>query len=149
MEVLRRRHPREQGDIGEREAAIWLLRAGACVFVPFGHSPDFDLVAAFDSRLYRVEVKTTTSLIRGSTHRYDLHIATGGGNQSWNRVMKLFDPARCDFLFVLVADGRRWFIPTCAIEGKRHMVIGGPKFAEFEVEDDDAPRTAGRLLEWA
>lgn len=148
METLRRRHPREQGDIGEREAAIWLLRAGAYVFVPFGHSPDFDLIAVFNRRPVRVEVKTSTVLIRESSGRYALFLATGGGNQSWNRIMKLFDPGRCDFLFALVADGRRWFIPTQAIEGRRQMILGGPKYAHFEVGDDHAPAQAARLLEW-
>jgi PD-(D/E)XK endonuclease len=149
MEGLRRRHPREQGDIGEREAAIWLLRAGAYVFVPFGHSPDFDLVASFDGRLVRVEVKTSTCIVGQSRHRYDVHLATGGGNQSWNGIMKWFDPARCDFVFALVADGRRYFIPTAAIDGKARIVLGGPKYASFEVGDKEAPAMARRLLEWA
>jgi hypothetical protein len=149
MEGLRRKHPREQGDIGERAAVEWLWRAGAVVFVPFGHSPDFDLIAAFDSRLYRVEVKTSTSLVHGRTDRYTLHLCTGGGNQSWNRVMKLFDPDRCDFVFALVADGRRWLIPTGAIEGQRGIHVGGAKYAEFEVGDGDAPAAVTRLLEWS
>ena len=92
MEGLRRRHPREQGDLGERAAVEWLWRAGAVVFVPFGHSPDFDLVAVFDGRLVRVEVKTATALEKGGTPRYCLHLCTGGGNQSWNRVMKRISP---------------------------------------------------------
>ena len=149
MEGLRRRHPREQGDIGEREAAIWLLRAGAYVFVPFGHSPNFDLIAVFNNRPVRVEVKTSTVLVPEGSRRYRLFLATGGGNQSWNRIMKLFDPGRCDFLFALVADGRRWFIPTHAIEGRRQIVLGGPKYAAFEVDDQQAMAAATRLLEWS
>jgi hypothetical protein len=149
MEGLRRRHPREQGDIGERAAVDWLWRAGAVVCVPLGHSPDFDLIAVFDSRPVLVEVKTSTTLVpEKPSPRYALFIATGGGNQSWNRVTKLFDPSRCDFLFALVADGRRWFIPTGAIDGRRCIQLGGPKYAEFEVFDDDAPASAARLLEW-
>ena len=149
MEDLRRRHPREQGDIGERAAVSWLWRAGAYVFIPFGHSPDYDLVADFGTGALRVEVKTSTCLARNGPGRYVVYLSTSGGNQSWNRVVKVFDPARCDFLFVLVADGRRWFVPTAAIEGKRGMVVGGPKCAEFEVGDDHASADAARLLEWA
>jgi PD-(D/E)XK endonuclease len=148
MDGLRRRHPREQGDIGERAAVMWLWRAGAYVFIPFGHSPDFDLIAVFGHRSVRVEVKTSTALARGSDSRYQVFLATGGGNQSWNRVMKLFDPSRCDFVFALVADGRRWFIPTAAIASKRVISVGGPRCAGFEVTDDDAPAEARRLLEW-
>ena len=35
---------------------------------------------------------------------------------------------------VLVADGRRWFIPSDAIQVRRSICLGGPKYSEFEVE---------------
>ena len=123
--------PRDQGDIGERSAAIWLLDAGARVFVPFGHSPDTDLVAEMDGRLVRVQVKTSTVLAKNG--RYHVSLATRGGNQSWNGLVKRFSAARCDFLFVLVADGRRWFIPSAAVDGGSQIVVGGPKYALYEV----------------
>jgi PD-(D/E)XK endonuclease len=133
---LRRRHPREQGDIGERAAVMWLWQAGAYVFVPFGHSPDYDVIAAFGERLVRVEAKTSTVLAPNSNRLYRVQLATGGGNQSWNRVVKRF------------ADGRRWFIPSQAISSKRTIVVGGRKYSEFKVRDSDARETARRLLEW-
>lgn len=145
---LRRRNPREQGDIGERAAVTWLWRAGAYVFVPFGHSPDCDVIAVFAEHLVRVEAKTSTVLARNSRRRYQVQIATGGGNQSWNRVVKRFEPQRCDFVFVLVSDGRRWFIPSQAISSEKAIVVGGQKYSEFEVRDEDAPESARRLLEW-
>jgi hypothetical protein len=37
-------------------------------------------------------------------------------------------------LFVLVADGRRWFIPAKTVAGGTRVVLGGPKYAAFEVE---------------
>ena len=37
-------------------------------------------------------------------------------------------------LFVHVGDGRRWFIPAAAVEGRTAVNLGGPKYAEFEVE---------------
>ena len=36
----------------------WLVSVGAALYVPFGHSPDVDLVADLDGRLVRVQVKT-------------------------------------------------------------------------------------------
>jgi hypothetical protein len=48
--------------------------------------------------------------------------------------VKRFGPARCAWLFVLVGDGRRWFIPAPNIAGTTPVVLGGPKYAEFEVE---------------
>ena len=61
-------------------------------------------------------------------------LCTRGGNQSWNGVAKYFGADRCDVLFVLVGDGRRWFIPSDAVEGRAGICLGGPKYAEFEVE---------------
>ena len=52
--------PRKQGDIGERSALCWLIDHGATVYLPFGHSPDIDLIADFGDRLSRVQVKTTS-----------------------------------------------------------------------------------------
>ena len=63
-------------------------------------------------------------------------LATRGGNQSWNGVSKLFCPPRCDYLFVHVGDGRRWFIPSSAVEGGSRILLGGPKYAAYEVEPD-------------
>jgi hypothetical protein len=124
--------PREQGDIGELSAMEWLAGRGGHIYVPVGHSPDIDLIAEINGVVLRVEVKTATHKI--GDRRWDVHIATKGGNQSWNGVTKYFDRERCDFLFVHVGDGRRWFIPCGAIDGRTALVLGGPKYSEFEVE---------------
>ena len=123
--------PREQGDIGELSALSWLADHGAKASIPFGHSPDYDLVADLDGRLLRVQVKTATFFRHG---RWEVSLATYGGNQSWTGLVKRFDATRCDYLFVLVRDGRRWFIPSDALGGGRRILLGGPKYAEFEVE---------------
>jgi hypothetical protein len=57
-----------------------------------------------------VQVKTCANT--NAVGNYQVRLSTSGGNQSWNRVIKRFDPTRCDYLFVLVGDGRRWFIPV-------------------------------------
>lgn len=61
-------------------------------------------------------------------------IATNGGNQSWSGTTKTFDPAGVDYLFALVGDGRRWFIPAASIEAQRQVALGGSKYSEFEIE---------------
>jgi hypothetical protein len=129
--------PREQGDIGERSALYWLIGQGAKVSIPFGHSPDYDLVADFGGELFRVQVK---SCVYRHKQRWAVTVCTRGGNQSWQGLVKKLDPSRFDYLFVLVADGRRWFIPAPRIEGARCILLGGPKYAEFEVERGDPIR---------
>jgi hypothetical protein len=99
--------------------------------MPVGHSPDVDLVADFGERIVRVQVKTCT-FRRGN--RWDVALATRGGNQSWTGLVKRMDASRCDYLFVHVGDGRRWFIPSTQLGGATVIRLGGPKYEAFEVE---------------
>jgi hypothetical protein len=123
-------NPREQGDVGERSAVAWLWSEGWAVFVPFGHAPDVDLVALRGREVLRVQVKTSTCHVQG---RWSVTLATRGGNRSSSGFVKRFSAARCDALFVLVGDGRRWFLPSEAVGGGSGMLLGGPKYAAFEV----------------
>jgi hypothetical protein len=122
--------PREQGDFGELSAMQWLAWQGASVALPVGNNRHWDLMAELGARAIRVQVKTSRSFRR---RRWEVKVSTSGGNQSWNRVVKLLDPSRFDYLFVLVGDGRRWFIPAERVEGCSALRLGGPKYAEFEV----------------
>jgi hypothetical protein len=126
--------PREQGDIGEMSAMYWLASRGAHVAVPVGSSPYWDLMVEVDGRALRVQVKTSTCYVKG---RWDVSLCTRGGNQSWNGLVKRLDRTRFDYLFVLVGDGRRWFIPADRVDGGSGLRLGGPKYAEFEVERGD------------
>jgi PD-(D/E)XK endonuclease len=139
--VADKRRPRlinrsRQGDLGEASAIEWLTRAGAAVFTPIGHSPDFDVVADVDGRLLRVQVKTSTCRAATPAGGGTWHVAlrTSGGNRSWTGVAKTMDPSRADYVFTLTGDGRRWFIPTDAIEGRHRISLGGLKYSEFEIE---------------
>ena len=125
-------NPRKQGDLGEVSAIEWLVQQGYGIYLPLGHSPDVDLIAEKDGTLHRVQVKTSTH--REPSGRFSVAICTRGGNQSWNKIVKRFADSRCDHLFVLVGDGRRWFIPSAAVEGTTAICLGGPKYAEYEVE---------------
>ena len=67
--------PRRQGDFGERSALNWLIDQGASVYLPFGHSPDLDLVAFYGGRLVGIQVKSTTGFRNG---RWVAALATRG-----------------------------------------------------------------------
>lgn len=114
----------------------WLASRGATVWVPFNHSPHVDLMAEWDDRLIRVQVKTSTfrGPIKSGEERWRISIATNGGNRTWTGLAKKFDPTRVDYLFALVGDGRRWFIPAPFVEAVRSIALGGTKYSEFEVE---------------
>jgi hypothetical protein len=136
--------PREQGDFGEMSAMHWLAWQGASVAVPVGNNRHWDLMADLDGRALRVQCKTSRCV---NKDRWAVTLATRGGNQSWNGITKYLDPSRFDFLFVLVGDGRRWFIPADRIEGGRGLALGGPKYAEFEIDRGD--RIPGCAVELA
>ena len=91
-------NPREQGDLGERAAAVWLLSQGYPTAYPFGHRADWDLLTEIDHTIYKVQVKTMTVYRRG---RWELTLCTRGGNQSWSGLVKLLDASRCHFVFAL------------------------------------------------
>jgi hypothetical protein len=110
-----------------------LVRQDAKVYLPYGHSPDVDLVADFGDQLIRVQVKTSTVVRNG---RHEVTICTRGGNQSWNGVVKHFSATKCEYLFVHVSDGRRWFIPADTVEGGSKILLGGPKYEDFEIAPD-------------
>jgi hypothetical protein len=120
----------------------WLANRGAQVFVPIGHSPDVDVIAMIGTQMLRIEVKTSTH--QKPADRWHVALSTRGGNQSWNGLVKHFDRDRCDFLFAHVGDGRRWFIPTGALDCTSSLVLGGPKYAAFEIDPGRPLQTASR-----
>ena len=89
-------------------------------------------MADMDGWPLRIQVKTSRR--RTPAGGYDVALATRGGNQSWSGVAKLSDTSRCDYLFVVVADGRRWFIPATEVAAKVGIVVGGAKWRRFEVD---------------
>ena len=100
----------------------WLGSQGYGVYYPIGHSPDCDLVIDDGHAFRRVQVKTTS---RHNNRRWEVMLCTRGGNQSWSGTVKLFSAARCDWLFAVVADGRRWFIPAGSVVGRSKISLEG------------------------
>ena len=109
----------------------WLATQGLPVYVPIGHSPDCDLVTEAMGELVRVQVKTSTAF---HNDRWHVTLCTRGGNRSWSGVVKRLDASRCEYLFVHVGDGRRWFLPVNFLDGTFAVHLGGPKYAQFEIE---------------
>ena len=124
-------------------AMAWYAAAGGTVCVPVGHVTGYDFVADLDGRLLRVQVKTSTYR-RGE--RWEVATCTRGGNRSWNGLVKRLDARTFDELFVVVKGGRRWRIPAAAVDGRGALLLGGPKWAAYEIEDRNPSVTAPLLL---
>ena len=124
----------------------WLTSVGAEVWVPLGHSRDIDVIAVLEQRLLRIQVKSSS--YRRANGHYAVNVCTNGGNQSWTGLVRLFDHARCDFLFAWLTDGRKWFIPSTAVDAKREIHLGGSKYSEFEIEGSgEIPPASLRCLQ--
>jgi hypothetical protein len=48
--------------------------------------------------------------------------------------VKSVDPALVDYIFAHTGNGRRWFIPSAALEASSSITLGGPKYSQFEIE---------------
>ena len=121
-----------QGDLGEASARCWYELRGYVVLIPTGRSPDYDFVADDGERLIKVQVKTSGCMTPYG--RYAVSICTRGGNQSWSGLSKRFSSTRCDELFVVTIDGRRWRIPATEVTATTAVSLGGARHAEFEVD---------------
>jgi hypothetical protein len=124
-------HPREQGDLGEASAIDWLTAQGWHVYLPVGHSPDCDLLIRTTGHGLRVQVKTCAV---HRLNRWDVSVCTRGGNQSWSGTTKYLEPEAYDYHYVHCGDGRRWFIPSSAVEARAGLRLGGPKYLAYEIE---------------
>ncbi len=130
--TLAKRDPRRQGERGEQLAAAWFVDQGFDVFVPLLFTPrDFDFIVDVGEGPQLVQVKTSTQFRK---QRWEIAVCTRGGNQSWSGVVKRLDASKYDLLFVHVADGRRWLIPAAAVRAGCSLRLGGPKYAEWEIE---------------
>jgi hypothetical protein len=84
-------------------------------------SQPYDLVVDDGVRgLQRVSVKTTTQLKRGL---YEVGLRAQGGNKS-QFTIRHFDKTVVDLLFVAVANGDRYLIPTAGLEARSYIRLG-------------------------
>ena len=128
-----RTSPRLQGDIGELSAMGWLITQGAKVFLPFGHSPDVDLVADFGDELLRVQVKTST-VYRNA--RFEVTLATRGATRAGTASRSSCAPADATISSSMpaMAGAGSYRRPRSTVA--RGFSSAGPKYAAYEVESD-------------
>jgi PD-(D/E)XK nuclease superfamily protein len=125
--TIRRRNPREQGEIGLADAIAWFAAQGHAVLVPLCDNQPYDLIVDDGERLARVQVKTATYRTRGGAFR--AQIRTNGGNRT-GYSSKPFDPAKADIVFILTDGGDRYVIPSCCITARADVTLGA-RYQEF------------------
>jgi hypothetical protein len=129
---IRRRNPRWQGEIGLTDAIGFFGRREMVVSLPLADNQGYDLVVEWRRRLLKVQVKTTTR--RSPRGRFEVMLATAGGNQSFHTV-KFFDRDAVHLLYVLTDAGDRYVIPAELIEARRGISLGR-KWEAFRVDPE-------------
>src|ERR1700748_2250295 len=69
---------KKKGDLAELKVATDLVRRGCELSIPFGEDSDYDLIADYEGRLHRIQVKYTKSDGRVITVRCRSHSLTNG-----------------------------------------------------------------------
>ena len=85
---------KKKGDLAELKVATDLIDRGCRISIPFGEDCDYDLIADYEGRLHRVQVKYTQSDGQIVVIRCRSHSLTKGKV----RATKLYTPAMIDWI---------------------------------------------------
>src|SRR6478609_3735971 len=85
---------KKKGDLAELKVAADLIDRGCRISIPFGEDHDYDLIADFEGRLHRVQVKFTQSDGQIVVLRCRSHSLTNGKV----RATKLYTRAMIDWI---------------------------------------------------
>jgi PD-(D/E)XK endonuclease len=96
---------KKKGDLAELKVAADLANRGCRISIPFGEDCDYDLIADYEGRLHRVQVKYTQSDGQIVVIRCRSHSLTKGKV----RATKLYTPAMVDWIAAYDATTERCF----------------------------------------
>lgn len=120
-----------QGNMGLGKAIEYFTSHQIPISLPLNDTQPYDLIADFNGKLQRIQVKTTRSTsTNGQT--YNVQLRNCGGNRTGTVRQVLFDKTSCDYLFVYTGANKCYLIPTEKIDAKTSIVVGN-KYAEYEV----------------
>jgi PD-(D/E)XK endonuclease len=108
---------KQKGDLAELKIAADLIARGCRLSIPFGEDHNYDLIADYEGRLHRIQVKYSKSDGRIVVVRCQSHSLTGGRVRSTKRYtaatidwIAVYDPTtdRCYYVpsWMLGDDGR-------------------------------------------
>lgn len=127
---------RHQGDWGVLKAMQYFVSEGYDCFLPTTEGTRIDLIVTKESETLRVQVKTSM-VTKTHGRSFEVAVATSGGNQSWNKVLKSISSAEVDLVFMWCEhEGlESWWLFTAAeVEGKVKVSVGHHNAPEHLVE---------------
>ncbi len=136
---------KKKGDLAELKVAADLMSRGCDISIPFGADSSYDLIADYEGRLHRIQVKSTKSNGRVVTVKCLSHSLTGGRA----RAVKHYTAAIVDWIAAYDATTDRcYYIPSWILgaEGRaalhlrlapaRNMQTRGIRLAEDYLDPD-------------
>jgi hypothetical protein len=110
---------KKKGDLAELKVATDLIDRGCQISIPFGEDCDYDLIADYDGRLHRVQVKYTRSDGQIVLVRCRSHSLTNGKV----RVIKLYTKEMVDWIAVYDCTTERcYYCPSSELGEGRNIL---------------------------
>lgn len=112
---------KQKGDLAELKVAADLIARGCRLSIPFGEDSDYDLIADFEGRLHRVQVKFTRSDGDVVHVRCQSHSLTKGKV----RQIKHYTAAMVDWIAVYDSTSDRcYYCPSRVLgDGRSHLIL--------------------------
>lgn len=127
------RNSKKQGDIGLVLAIAWFEINDYPVSIPLTDSQDYDLVIDMSGALKKVQVRTTYNQQESGSYKVNLRVM--GGNRSGTGKIKRFIDTDVDYLFIVVENGAKYFIPKSNITNKRAInVCNDREYEQYRVD---------------
>lgn len=114
------KNSKKQGDAGLGIAIGWFTSQGYTTLIPLTDSQDYDLVVDIEGKLSKVQVKTTTCIVKDY---YYVSISIKGGNRSGVGKLKKFNNLESDYLFIVNGAWEKYLIPTDKIKAKHTISL--------------------------
>jgi PD-(D/E)XK endonuclease len=110
---------KKKGDLAELKVAADLAERGCSISFPYGEDCDYDLIADFEGRLHRVQVKYTESDGRVIGVRCRSHSLTNGKV----RRTKCYTAKTVDWIAAYDRTSDRcYYVPACELGGGRSQL---------------------------
>jgi PD-(D/E)XK endonuclease len=113
---------KKKGDLAELRVAADLVTRGCSLYIPFGEDSDYDLIADYEGRLHRVQVKYAKSDGRVVKVKCFSHSLTAGRIRS----TKHYTVAMVDWIVVYdVTTDRCYYVPSwiLGVEGRSQLML--------------------------
>ncbi|GAB5492938.1 MAG: hypothetical protein Phog2KO_31530 [Phototrophicaceae bacterium] len=127
------RNSKKQGDIGLVLEIAWFEINDYPVSIPLTDSQDYDLIIDMSGTLKKVQVRTTYNQQKSGS--YEVNLRVMGGNRSGTGQVKYFIDTDVDYLFIVVENGAKYFIPKSNITNKRAInIFNDRQYEQYRVE---------------